>query len=131
MIISTIMIIIISIIIIIISIMIIIFFIIILGPRISDWCYTAPPDTIPPTVKSKELYETIRLLGEKNINFNNHHHNHHYYCHHNHHHYCHHQYFHHLHYQYIIIICITSTDTLYESSSLNSAYHYHLLFLTS
>ncbi len=33
------------------------------GPRISEWCFTAPLDSTPPTVKSRELYETVRLLG--------------------------------------------------------------------
>lgn len=34
------------------------------GPRISDWCYCAPLDSpAPPTVKSREMYENVRLLG--------------------------------------------------------------------
>ena len=34
------------------------------GPRVSDWCYSAPLDSpAPPTVKSRELYENVRLLG--------------------------------------------------------------------
>lgn len=34
------------------------------GPRISDWCYSAPLDSpAPPTVKSREMYENVRLLG--------------------------------------------------------------------
>lgn len=34
------------------------------GPRISDWCYNAPLDSpAPPTVKSREMYENVRLLG--------------------------------------------------------------------
>ena len=34
------------------------------GPRISDWCYSAPSDSIAlPVVKSRELYENVRLLG--------------------------------------------------------------------
>lgn len=33
------------------------------GTRISDWCYTGPIESAPPTVKSRELYENIRLLG--------------------------------------------------------------------
>ena len=34
------------------------------GPRISDWCYTAPLDSMnPPVVKSRELYENVRPLG--------------------------------------------------------------------
>jgi hypothetical protein len=34
------------------------------GPRVSDWCYTAPMDSpAPPTVKSREMYENVRLLG--------------------------------------------------------------------
>jgi serine/threonine protein kinase len=34
------------------------------GPRVSDWCYTAPLDSpAPPTVKSREMYENVRLLG--------------------------------------------------------------------
>lgn len=33
------------------------------GPKISDWCYTSSLDSIPPTVRSNTLYETIRLLG--------------------------------------------------------------------
>lgn len=33
------------------------------GPRISDWCFTGALDSTPPTVKSRELYENIRLLG--------------------------------------------------------------------
>jgi hypothetical protein len=33
------------------------------GPRISDWCFTGPLDSAPPVVKSREMYENIRLLG--------------------------------------------------------------------
>eukprot|EP01038_Epipyxis_sp_PR26KG_P013000 gene13000-17430_t len=33
------------------------------GPRISDWCFVGPLDSSPPVVKSKDLYENIRLLG--------------------------------------------------------------------
>ena len=34
------------------------------GPRVSDWCYSAPIDSpAPPQVKSRELYENVRLLG--------------------------------------------------------------------
>jgi transglutaminase/protease-like cytokinesis protein 3 len=33
------------------------------GPRITDWSYTAPLDSTPPVVKSRELYENVRLLG--------------------------------------------------------------------
>ena len=34
------------------------------GPRVSDWCYSAPLDSpAPPQVKSRELYENVRLLG--------------------------------------------------------------------
>lgn len=34
------------------------------GPRVSDWCYSAPLDSpAPPTVKSREMYENVRLLG--------------------------------------------------------------------
>jgi hypothetical protein len=34
------------------------------GPRISDWCYSAPLDSLAlPVVKTRELYENVRLLG--------------------------------------------------------------------
>lgn len=33
------------------------------GTRISDWCFVGALDSQPPVVKSRELYETIRLLG--------------------------------------------------------------------
>eukprot|EP01031_Cornospumella_fuschlensis_P035530 gene35530-43080_t len=33
------------------------------GPRISEWCFTGPLDSAPPIVKSKEMYENVRLLG--------------------------------------------------------------------
>lgn len=33
------------------------------GPRISDWCFTGAMDSAPPIVKSREMYENIRLLG--------------------------------------------------------------------
>jgi hypothetical protein len=33
------------------------------GPRISDWCFTGSIDSSPPTVKSREMYENVRLLG--------------------------------------------------------------------
>ena len=33
------------------------------GPRISDWCFTGSLDSQPPVVKTRELYENIRLLG--------------------------------------------------------------------
>ena len=34
------------------------------GPRVSDWCYSAPIDSpAPPLVKSREMYENVRLLG--------------------------------------------------------------------
>lgn len=34
------------------------------GPRVSDWCYSAPLDSpAPPLVKSREMYENVRLLG--------------------------------------------------------------------
>lgn len=33
------------------------------GPRVSDWCYVSPLDSLPPIVKSRDLYENIRLLG--------------------------------------------------------------------
>lgn len=33
------------------------------GTRISDWCYTGPLESSPPIVKSRELYENVRLLG--------------------------------------------------------------------
>lgn len=34
------------------------------GPRVSDWCYSAPLDShAPPQVKTRELYENVRLLG--------------------------------------------------------------------
>jgi hypothetical protein len=33
------------------------------GPRVSEWCYSAPLESAPPTVKSREMYENVRLLG--------------------------------------------------------------------
>lgn len=34
------------------------------GPRVSDWCYSASLDSpAPPAVKSREMYESVRLLG--------------------------------------------------------------------
>jgi hypothetical protein len=33
------------------------------GPRISDWCFMGSIDSSPPTVKSREMYENVRLLG--------------------------------------------------------------------
>ena len=33
------------------------------APRISDWCYTEPLESMPPVVKEQNLYETTRLLG--------------------------------------------------------------------
>lgn len=33
------------------------------GPRVSDWCFTGPLDSPPPMVKSREMYENVRLLG--------------------------------------------------------------------
>ena len=33
------------------------------GPRVSDWCFTSSFDSMPPVVKSRELYENVRLLG--------------------------------------------------------------------
>lgn len=33
------------------------------GARISDWCFVGPLESPPPTVKSRELYENVRLLG--------------------------------------------------------------------
>ena len=33
------------------------------GPLLSEWAYTAPLDSIPPIMKSQEMYETVRLLG--------------------------------------------------------------------
>lgn len=33
------------------------------GARISDWCFVGSLDSQPPIVKSRELYEPVRLLG--------------------------------------------------------------------
>jgi len=33
------------------------------GPRISDWCFLGPLESTPPVVKSRDLYENVRLLG--------------------------------------------------------------------
>eukprot|EP00981_Chlorochromonas_danica_P000555 scaffold125_cov156-Ochromonas_danica.AAC.4 len=33
------------------------------GPRISDWCFTGPLDSAPPIVKTRAMYENVRLLG--------------------------------------------------------------------
>ena len=33
------------------------------GPRISDWCFTGSLESSPPVVKSREMYENVRLLG--------------------------------------------------------------------
>lgn len=33
------------------------------GPRVSDWCFVGAMDSTPPIVKSRELYENVRLLG--------------------------------------------------------------------
>jgi hypothetical protein len=33
------------------------------GSRISDWCYTGSLDSAPPVVKTKDIYENVRLLG--------------------------------------------------------------------
>lgn len=33
------------------------------GPRVSDWCFVGALDSAPPIVKSRELYENVRLLG--------------------------------------------------------------------
>ena len=32
-------------------------------PRLSDWCYTGPLESMPPVVKEQNLYEVTRLLG--------------------------------------------------------------------
>jgi hypothetical protein len=33
------------------------------GVRVSDWCFNGALDSMPPVVKSNEIYENIRLLG--------------------------------------------------------------------
>jgi len=33
------------------------------GTRVSDWCFTGSLDSVPPTVKSSNIYETTRQLG--------------------------------------------------------------------
>ncbi len=33
------------------------------GSRVSEWCFTGLIDSHPPIVKSRELYENVRLLG--------------------------------------------------------------------
>lgn len=33
------------------------------GPRLSEWCWTGPLDSMPPVVKEQTLYEVTRLLG--------------------------------------------------------------------
>lgn len=33
------------------------------GPRISEWCFTGDINSAPPIVKSRDMYENVRLLG--------------------------------------------------------------------
>lgn len=33
------------------------------GPKISDWCYNSSLDSLPPILKSQEMYEDVRFLG--------------------------------------------------------------------
>ena len=33
------------------------------GPKISDWCYNSPLESLPPVLRSQEMYEDVRFLG--------------------------------------------------------------------
>lgn len=33
------------------------------GPKISDWCYNSSLESLPPVLRSQEMYEDVRFLG--------------------------------------------------------------------